>query len=276
MCITLIKSGAFCSSKFFDIFSKQRRNLNVKFQNLSTWFHARDPIQDKFSWLGSTRWNLQRSRVCWCWKVSFLFKQFSKSNKNLLHSRAFVDPLKLFLSRKKPSVKVLDLGAIEALTYHGTDFLKLLNRPQDLEEITLASIKFDPSHYPILAVEHVFFEKCTSLQVLSLDYDTLNEDILKTIQILPLKTFMICVHGLDLSHSGISETAWTEFSNKFKTIKLVLTLIYAYEAVEILQMNLLRRNMPITHLRVLFCKYVSIFSTDFVYFFFSYFCFLVF
>lgn len=172
--------------------------------------------------------------------------------------------MKLFLSRKRPSIKVLDLGAIEALTYHGTDFLKILNRPQDLQEITFASIKFDPSHYPILAVEHVFFEKCTSLQVLSLDYDTLNEDILKTIQILPLKTFMICVHGLDLSHSGISETAWTEFSKKFKTIKLVLTLIYAYEAVEILHMNLLRRNMPITHLRVLFCKYVSILTHIFM------------
>ena len=76
-----------------------------------------------------------------------------------------MEPLKLLLSRKQSSIKTFDLGAIECLTHYAAEFLKSLSKPQELEEITFASIKCDPSHYPILAVEHVFFEKCTSLQV---------------------------------------------------------------------------------------------------------------
>lgn len=94
------------------------------------------------------------------------------------------------------------------------------------------------------------------LKVLSLDYDTLNDDILRALQILPLKTLMICVHGYDREQPEISNSAWEAFSSKFKNIKLILTLIYAYEAVEVLQHSILRRSMPLTHLRVLFCNYV--------------------
>lgn len=176
--------------------------------------------------------------------------------------KIFVEPLKMLLSRKRASVKTFDLGAIECLTYYAADFLKSLSNPHELEEITFASIKYDPSHYPILAVEHVFFEKCTSLQVLSLDYDTLNDEILKTLQILPLKKFLICVHGVERTHPGISETAWAEFSSKFNNLDLILTLLYAYEAVELLQLSILRRSMPVTHLRVLFCNFMNVEALD--------------
>ena len=67
------------------------------------------------------------------------------------------------------------------------------------------------------------------------------------------------MHGVERSHPGISENAWAEFSSKFKKIDIILTLLYAYEAVELLQLSILRRSMPVTHLRVLFCNFVSIF-----------------
>lgn len=100
----------------------------------------------------------------------------------------------------------------------------------------------------------------TKLQVLSLDYDTLNDEFLKTLRVLPLKKFMICVHGLDETHPGISENAWSEFSSRFETIDLILTLIYAYEAVDVLQHQIFRRSMPLSHLRVLFCNLVRVVS----------------
>lgn len=171
--------------------------------------------------------------------------------------RLFVEPLKVFLNRKKTSCNILDLGAIEALTYYGLDFLKSLSRPQELKELTLASIKYDPSHYPMFAMENSLLQKCTSLQVLSLDYDTLNEELLHVLKVLPLKKFLIYVHGLDRHHPGISERAWAEFSANFNNLELIISLVYAFEAVEVLQMRILRQNMPITHLRVLFCDYVS-------------------
>lgn len=176
---------------------------------------------------------------------------------NVLYCSFFIEPIKVFLSRNKPPCKVLDLGAIEALTYYGLDFLKSLSRPDELKELTLASIKYDPSHYPMLAMENSLLQKCSSLQVLSLDYDTLNGEVLQAIQLLPLKKFLICVHGLDREHPGISEQSWSTFATKFPGIELILYLVYAFEAVEVLQVRILRRSMPITHLRVLFCDYVS-------------------
>ncbi|XP_037905214.1 F-box only protein 33 isoform X1 [Hermetia illucens] len=174
----------------------------------------------------------------------------------------FFEPIKMLLSRRFPSFKKLDLGCIETLALYATEFMKALSRPQDLKEITFASIKYDPSHYPIQIIEPILFEKCTSLQVLSLDYDTLNDEFLKTLRVLPLKKFMICVHGLDETHPGISENAWSEFSSRFETIDLILTLIYAYEAVDVLQHQIFRRSMPLSHLRVLFCNLINIDALD--------------
>jgi len=103
----------------------------------------------------------------------------------------------LLLSRKRQPCQILDLGAIEALSYYGHDFLKAMGKPQELLQLTLASIKCDPSHYPILTLDATLLQKCAALQVLSLDYDTLSDELLHTIQVLPLRKLLIAVHGLD-------------------------------------------------------------------------------
>lgn len=59
----------------------------------------------------------------------------------------------------------MDLGAIESLTYYGLDVLKALSKPEALQQLTLASIKYDPSHYPIFTLETTLLQKYTSLQV---------------------------------------------------------------------------------------------------------------
>ncbi|XP_064543605.1 uncharacterized protein LOC135432065 [Drosophila montana] len=172
--------------------------------------------------------------------------------------QCFVEPLKLILGRKNQACQVLDLGAIEALTYYGQDFLKAMGKPQELLQLTLSSIKYDPSHYPILGLDTTLLQKCAALQVLSLDYDTLNDELLHTIQVLPLRKLLIVVHGLDQEeHADVSEAAWSNFSTHFTDIELVLTLVYAYEAVEQLELRILRRHMPVTHIRMLFCEFMN-------------------
>lgn len=177
--------------------------------------------------------------------------------------QCFVEPLILFLSRKRQPCQLLDLGAIEALSYYGHDFLKAMGKPQELLQLTLASIKYDPSHYPILSLDSTLLQKCAALQVLSLDYDTLSDELLHTIQVLPLRKLLIAVHGLDSEeHPDVSETAWSNFSDHFSSIELVLTLVYAYEAIALLQHRVLRSNMPVTHVRLLFCEKMNAEALD--------------
>ncbi|XP_017844509.2 LOW QUALITY PROTEIN: F-box only protein 33 [Drosophila busckii] len=172
--------------------------------------------------------------------------------------QTFIEPLRLLLSRVSQPCQILDLGAIEALTYYGDDLLQALANPQELLELTLASIKYDPSHYPILTLDTSLLQKCAGLQVLSLDYDSLNDEMLHTIQVLPLRKLLIAVHGLDSEEqAGACDAAWVRFSEHFENIQLVLTLIYAYEAVEQLEVSILRRHMPVTHIRLLFCEFMN-------------------
>lgn len=75
-------------------------------------------------------------------------------------------------------------------------------------------------------------------------------------ELLPLKKLLICIHSVNRQHPGISDTSWARFGATFPNIDLIVSLVYAFEAVEVLQVRILRRNMPITHLRVLFCDIV--------------------
>lgn len=169
----------------------------------------------------------------------------------------FIEPLKLFLSRKRTPCKVLDLGALETLTFHGLLFLKALNRANELVELTLASIKYDPSSYSMFCLDISLLQRCSSLQVLSLDYETLNNELVNALHSLPLKKLLICVHNRERNYPGISERTWSDFATHFPGIELIVYVVHALDIVKVLQVRILRRSMPITHVRVLFCEYVS-------------------
>ncbi|XP_014089409.1 F-box only protein 33 [Bactrocera oleae] len=171
--------------------------------------------------------------------------------------QCFIEPLKMFLNRKNSPCQILDLGAIEALTFYGLEILKSLGKPDALLQLTLASIKFDSCNYTIPTIEPSLLQKCSSLQALSLDYDCLNENLLHAMELLPLKKLLICIHSVNRQHPGISDTSWARFGATFPNIDLIVSLVYAFEAVEVLQVRILRRNMPITHLRVLFCDIMN-------------------
>lgn len=95
------------------------------------------------------------------------------------------------------------------------------------------------------------------LRVLTLDYDIMCDDMLQTLQLLPLRQLIVHVHGIDEDHFGLSEEAWASFRSKNPSTELHLTLVCAYEAVDILHTHILRPSMPLTHLKVLFCERIN-------------------
>ncbi|XP_055608760.1 F-box only protein 33 [Uranotaenia lowii] len=172
-------------------------------------------------------------------------------------SRLFVEPIKTLLARQNPPLRGLDLGCSEILSLHAADFLNSCSRPQFLRRLEFASVKQDPGHYALTAIEPNLFEKCNSLQWLSLDYDIMCDEFLQTLQLLPLRRLVIHVHGLDGDHPGVSEAAWASFQAANPLVELHLTLVCAYEAVDILHSQILRPSMPLTHLKVLFCERIN-------------------
>lgn len=171
--------------------------------------------------------------------------------------KLFVQPMKALLTRTNPSLRVLDLGCSESLALHASEFLTCTAKPQHLERLCFATVKQDPGHYPLGLIEPSLFEKCTMLRVLTLDYDIMCDDMLQTLQLLPLRQLIVHVHGIDEDHFGLSEEAWASFRSKNPTTELHLTLVCAYEAVEILHTHILRPSMPLTHLKVLFCERIN-------------------
>lgn len=181
---------------------------------------------------------------------------YSEEEWNYIH-KLFVEPIKILLSRYNPPIKELDLGCSEIISMHAAEFLKTCPRPQFLRKLEFASVKQDPSHYALSMIEPNLFEKCNALQHLSLDYDIMCDDFLHTLQLLSLKRLVIHVHGVDEEHPGVSEAAWASFRQKNPLAELHLTLVCAYEAVDILHSHILRPSMPLSHLKVLFCERIN-------------------
>ncbi|XP_065082101.1 F-box only protein 33 [Ochlerotatus camptorhynchus] len=181
---------------------------------------------------------------------------YSEEEWNYIY-KLFVEPIRTLMGRKNPPLKELDLGCSEILTLHAADFLNCCPRPQFLRQLGLASVKQDPGNYALSTIEPNLFEKCNALQYLSLDYDIMCDDFLKTLQLLPLRRLVIHVHGLDQEHPGLSEAAWGSFRARNPQAELHLTLVCAYEAVDQLHTHFLRPSMPLSHLKVLFCERIN-------------------
>lgn len=65
-------------------------------------------------------------------------------------------------------------------------------------------------------------------QILSLDYDIMSDEFLKTFELLPLKKLIIHIHGISSDHPGISESAWNSFKDHNASVELYLTLVSIY------------------------------------------------
>lgn len=93
---------------------------------------------------------------------------------------------------------------------------------------------------------------------MSVDYDVLSDSFLQTLEnASELKRLVVHINGIDDDHPGTTNTGWAKFKMDHPNCELRLTLVHAYQEVYTLN-QILKRNMPLTHLKVFFCEYVSI------------------
>lgn len=86
----------------------------------------------------------------------------------------------------------------------------------------------------------------------------MNDNLLKSLKgAKDLERLVVHVHGIWDGHPGTSEIAWTEFKKDNPKCLLRVSLIHAFEEVNNLHDQILRKNMPLSHLKVLFCENVS-------------------
>ncbi|PSN53043.1 hypothetical protein C0J52_03960 [Blattella germanica] len=177
-------------------------------------------------------------------------KQFFKTH--------ILKPMRLLMEQSH-RLEALSLGCSEELTVYVSAFLDLLTEHQScsLRRLGLASVKDDPDDYLLLDLEPNRFRSLQMLQVLSVDYDYVNDNMLAALCDVRLVRFIIHVHGIVENHPGTTNSAWTNFSQHNPSCELRLTLIHSYEAVEILHSDILKPSMPLTHLKAFFCEQLN-------------------
>lgn len=165
------------------------------------------------------------------------------------------------LVQKARRLEALSLGCLEELTTHSKDMLELVAQHQShsIEMLGLASLKDDPDDYVLMDIDTTLFRSLHSLQILSLDYDYVNDDLLSMLsQGGSLQRLIFHVHGILDGHPGTTEAAWSNFTRNNPKCGLRISLIHSYDGVDILHSNILKRAMPLTHLRAFFCEQLNL------------------
>lgn len=161
-----------------------------------------------------------------------------------------------------PRLEGFSLGCCEQLCNNLPQFLNSMvggrGHARNVEMLGLASVKDDPGNYLIIDVNVRLFESFPNLKVLSVDYDYVSDEFLESLRgAKELERLVVHIHGLWDGHEGTTDRAWEDFRICHPKCLLRLTLIHAYEAIHILGNEILRRSMPLSHLKVFFCEAVS-------------------
>lgn len=91
-----------------------------------------------------------------------------------------------------------------------------------------------------------------------MDYDNLSDELLNNLESArSLERLVVHVHGVHQGHAGTSNGAWHRFTESHPDCGLRLTVIHAFKDIHDLHNNVLRPDMPLTHLKVLFCESIN-------------------
>ncbi|XP_076623713.1 F-box only protein 33 [Colletes latitarsis] len=176
------------------------------------------------------------------------------------------------ISLIKPFVKIIEtanrlealsFGCIEELTVSAGVILESLRQhhAKHLTILSLASVRDDPDNYDFLDLgvdSELFFNSFIRLSILTLDYDFVSDSLLKALDTGTMERLVIHVHRLGRHYAGTTDNAWQVFVQKNPKCELRLNLIHSYDGIDMLHSDILRRSMPLTHLKVLFCEDVNI------------------
>ncbi|XP_052122151.1 F-box only protein 33 [Frankliniella occidentalis] len=154
----------------------------------------------------------------------------------------------------------LTLGCMEDITSYSKDLLNLLveNQSSTLRILGLATLKDDPDDYLLPEIDGSLFQNFRHLQILSIDYDNLDDQLLLALNSGQMKRLIVHVHGIADTHQHTSDAAWKTFRIVNPSCELRLTLVHSYDAVGVLHNTILRPSMPLSHLRALFCEQINV------------------
>jgi len=185
----------------------------------------------------------------------------SQEEWSLYVERHFGAPL-ISIVKRSHHLEMLSLGCLEDLiSSHAKSLLEnVVNKhANSIQVLGLATIKDNPDDYFITDVNVQLLKPLQNLQMLSIDYCHLNDNLLGILrESCQLRRLVVHVHGIMEEHPGTSEDAWITFKNKLPHCELRLTLIHSYDGVDVLHSKILRRAMPLTHLKVFFCEKLNV------------------
>lgn len=172
--------------------------------------------------------------------------------------RIYTSLLKIIATTKQ--LQVLTLGCNEDLTVHSEELIDslVLHHGKHLTHLGLASVKEDPESYEFASLHPMMFRQFERLVVLTLDYEHLSDTLLESLTSGTLERLVVHVHYWRDDLPGTSNVSWQRFAINNKRCGVRLNLLHAYIAVMILDTDILRPAMPLTHLKALFCEYVNL------------------
>lgn len=157
-------------------------------------------------------------------------------------------------------LEALTLGCIEELSVKSMEIVEELahHHGSSLTHLGLASVKEDPENYECHLLSNIALRQFQSLIILTLDYDYLSDSMLESLTSGTLERLVIHVHNWKEDHPGTTNTAWLIFKEKNKHCQLRLTLLHAYHGITVLDTEILKPAMPLSHIKVLFCESINL------------------
>ncbi|KAH0551261.1 F-box only protein 33 [Cotesia glomerata] len=170
----------------------------------------------------------------------------------------YLSILKIIETSKR--LEALTLGCVEELVLNAGEILEVLGyyHGKHLTHLGLASVKEDPENYQFVILNSITFQQFISLTILTLDYDCLNDTMLESLTSGTLERLVVHVHDWKENYHGTSDHAWELFTQKNPRCELRLNLLHAYTGVTVLEREILKPKMPLTHFKALFCEYVNL------------------
>ena len=174
----------------------------------------------------------------------------SQTHNYVLMAR-LLSSIEILISRCQ-SLEHISLGCLQQLLNHSPSLLTILAQYHcnSIKCIYLASIKEDPDYYPVLELPSRLFEPFLKLQVLTIDFDNVTDDLLQCLSMKgTLKKLIINVHGIDEQHQGVSKSSWSQLARSNPGLEVTVNLVHTDDSVETLKDMIFDTDMPLTHFR---------------------------
>lgn len=156
------------------------------------------------------------------------------------------------------------IGCIDDLSCYVKDILASLSA-EKVTHLGLASVKDDPSYYQVSYFNPDYILPFKNLKVLSIDYDQLSDKFLYNLEhATDLERLVVHLHGIRQNHPGTTAKAWKDFHRVHPLCEFRLTVIHAFNDIEKIHEKVLRKHMPLTHLKVFFCESINLTVLEFL------------